>query len=45
MRRIDGELVPQEDLQPLTAKDIELLFEQVTTDEQGGPVIYLIGYR
>jgi len=32
--RIDGELVPQEDLLPLTAKDIESAFEQVTTQEQ-----------
>ncbi len=32
--RIDGELVPQEDLPPLTPKDIELALEQVSTQEQ-----------
>jgi len=32
--RIDGELIPQEDLPPLTAKDIELTLEQVSTQEQ-----------
>jgi twitching motility protein PilT len=32
--RIDGELIPQEDLPPLTAKDIELALEQVSTQEQ-----------
>ena len=32
--RIDGELVPQEDLPPLTYKDIELALEQVSTQEQ-----------
>jgi twitching motility protein PilT len=32
--RIDGSLVPQEDLPPLTAKDIELILEQVATKEQ-----------
>ncbi len=32
--RIDGVLVPQEDLSPLTAKDIELVFEDITTPEQ-----------
>jgi twitching motility protein PilT len=32
--RIDGVLVPQEDLPPLTAKDIELALEQVSTQEQ-----------
>jgi twitching motility protein PilT len=32
--RIDGELVPQEDLPPLTAEDIELALEQVSTEEQ-----------
>lgn len=32
--RIDGELMPQEDLPPLTAKDIELVFDQITTQEQ-----------
>jgi twitching motility protein PilT len=32
--RIDGILIPQEDFPPLTAKDIEFVFEQVTTQEQ-----------
>jgi twitching motility protein PilT len=32
--RIDGELIPQEDLPPLTAEDIELVLEQVSTEEQ-----------
>ena len=32
--RIDGELVPQEELLPLTAEDIELALEQVSTQEQ-----------
>jgi len=32
--RIDGLLTPQEDLPPLTAKDIELALEQVSTQEQ-----------
>jgi len=32
--RIDGILVPKEDLPQLTAKDVEILFEQVTTIEQ-----------
>jgi len=32
--RIDGELIPQEDLPPLTAEDIELALEQVSTEEQ-----------
>ncbi len=32
--RIDGELMPQEDLPPLTAKDMEWVFEQITTQEQ-----------
>jgi len=32
--RIDGALIPQEDLPPLTAKDIELALEQVATQEQ-----------
>jgi len=32
--RIDGTLVPQEDLSPLTAKDIELVLEQVANQEQ-----------
>jgi twitching motility protein PilT len=32
--RIDGELIPQEDLSPLNAKDIELVLEQVSTPEQ-----------
>jgi twitching motility protein PilT len=32
--RIDGELTPQENLPPLTAEDIELALEQVSTREQ-----------
>ena len=32
--RIDGALIPQGDLSPLTAKDIELALEQVATQEQ-----------
>jgi twitching motility protein PilT len=32
--RIDGELIAQEDLPPLTAEDIELALEQVSTEEQ-----------
>jgi twitching motility protein PilT len=32
--RIDGELIPQENLSPLTAKDVELALEQVSTEEQ-----------
>jgi twitching motility protein PilT len=32
--RIDGALIPQENLSPLTARDIESIFEQVATDEQ-----------
>ncbi len=32
--RIDGGLVPQEDLSPLAAKDVEMAFERVTTPEQ-----------
>jgi twitching motility protein PilT len=32
--RIDGVLIPQEDLPPLTAEDVESVFEQVTTQEQ-----------
>ena len=32
--RIDGALIPQQDLPPMTAKDIELALEQVTTQEQ-----------
>jgi len=32
--RIDGELIPQEDLPPLTAQAIEFALEQVTTQEQ-----------
>ncbi|MCK4354436.1 MAG: PilT/PilU family type 4a pilus ATPase [Dehalococcoidia bacterium] len=32
--RIDGVLVPQDDLPPLTAPDIESAFKQVTTDDQ-----------
>ncbi len=33
--RIDGELIPQEDLPPLTAEDIELALGQVATQKQG----------
>ena len=32
--RIDGVLIPQEDLPPLTAKDIQLALEQISTQEQ-----------
>ena len=32
--RIDGVLTPQEDLPPMTAKDVELALEQVSTQEQ-----------
>ncbi len=32
--RIDGELEPQEDIPPLAAKDIEWVFDQITTQEQ-----------
>ncbi len=32
--RIDGALIPQEDLPPMTAKDVELALEQVSTQEQ-----------
>ena len=32
--RIDGALIPQQDLPPMTAKDIELALEQVATNEQ-----------
>jgi twitching motility protein PilT len=32
--RIDGVLVPQEDLPPMTAKDVELALKQVATEEQ-----------
>jgi len=32
--RIEGVLIPQEDLPPLTAKDIEFAFEQISTQEQ-----------
>ena len=32
--RIDGALVPQDDLPPLTAPDIESAFNQVTTEDQ-----------
>ena len=32
--RIDGELIPQENLSPLAAKDVELALEQVSTEEQ-----------
>ena len=34
MLRIDGVLTPQEDLPPMTAKDVELALEQVSTQEQ-----------
>ena len=32
--RIDGVLVPQEDLPPVTPKDIEMVFEHITTQSQ-----------
>jgi len=32
--RIDGELVPQEDMPPMTAKDVALALEQTATEEQ-----------
>ncbi len=32
--RIDGELVPQEDLSEMTAKDIELVLDQIATQDQ-----------
>jgi twitching motility protein PilT len=32
--RINGELVPQRDLAPLTPRDVELAFEQVASEEQ-----------
>jgi twitching motility protein PilT len=32
--RIDGVLIPQDDLQPLAPKDIVTLFEQISTNEQ-----------
>ena len=32
--RIDGALIPQEDWPSLAAKDIEVIFEQITTQEQ-----------
>ena len=32
--RIDGVLMPQEDLPPLVAKDIEFAFEKISTEEQ-----------
>jgi twitching motility protein PilT len=32
--RIDGMLIPQDDLPPLAAKDIEMAFERITTPEQ-----------
>ena len=32
--RIDGALIPQEDLPPMTAGDVELALKQVTTEEQ-----------
>ncbi len=34
--RIDGLLIPQEDLPPLTSEDIEGLFEQISTQQQRG---------
>jgi twitching motility protein PilT len=32
--RIDGELVPQDDMPPGTAKDIELVLEHITSPQQ-----------
>jgi len=32
--RIDGELIPQKDLPPMTAKDIELTLEQIATQDK-----------
>jgi twitching motility protein PilT len=32
--RIDGELIPQQDLPSMTAKDIEFVLEQITTQDQ-----------
>ena len=32
--RLDGVLVTQEDLPPITAKDIQVIFEDITTPEQ-----------
>jgi twitching motility protein PilT len=32
--RIDGELIPQEDLSEMTARDIELVLEQIATQDQ-----------
>jgi len=32
--RIDGELIPQEDLPPMTAKDIESVLDQIATQDQ-----------
>jgi twitching motility protein PilT len=32
--RIDGELIPRKDLPPMTAKDIELVLEQIATQDQ-----------
>lgn len=32
--RVDGELIPQEDLEPVTSGDVELALEQITTPEQ-----------
>lgn len=32
--RIDGVLIPQEDMPPLTARDVEFAFEQVSSQEQ-----------
>ncbi|HEX9976200.1 MAG TPA: type IV pilus twitching motility protein PilT [Dehalococcoidales bacterium] len=34
--RIDGLLIPQEDLPPLTSEDIEGLFKQISTQQQRG---------
>jgi twitching motility protein PilT len=33
--RIDGVLIPQEDLPPVTPKDVEMVFENITTRSQG----------
>jgi twitching motility protein PilT len=32
--RIDGELTPQDELPPMTAKDVELVLEQIATQDQ-----------
>ena len=32
--RIDGVLIPQEDMSPATPKDIEMVFEYITTQRQ-----------